>query len=54
MDTDKDTVKDMDKNKARDTDMKLEYFWKIYIWRYSRYSAIWITCYTSERNFQQR
>jgi hypothetical protein len=50
METDTETDIDMDK----DTDMELEQFSWISICRYSRYCAVWITCDTSQRKFQQR
>ncbi len=48
-DTEADMETDMDKDKDKDTDtdMELHYFWLISIQRYSRFSAIWITCETS-------
>jgi hypothetical protein len=40
--------KDTDMDTDTDTDRELEYFCYISIGRYSPYSAIWITCDTSQ------
>jgi hypothetical protein len=47
-DTDKKKDKDTDTDTSMDTDTDLGigYLCKIYIWRYSLYSAIWITSNT--------
>jgi frataxin-like iron-binding protein CyaY len=58
-DTDKNTDMDKEKDKDKDTDMELnlklelEYLSKIYLRRFSPYSAIWITYNTSRRKFQR-
>jgi hypothetical protein len=51
IDTDTDTNIDTDIDK--DTDMELEYFCYLH-GAIGRYSAVWITCDTSQRKFQQR
>ncbi len=55
-DMDRYMEKDNDKDKDIDThwELELEYFCKIYLWRYIPYSTIWITCNTSRRKFQRR
>ncbi len=53
-DTETDTETEMDMETDMDTVMELEYFCWISIQRYSRYCAVWITCDTSRRKFQQR
>ncbi len=54
MDNDIDTDNSTATDKDMDTDMALVYLCQISIWRYSRYSAIWIICVTSGCRFQQR
>ncbi len=45
---------DTDTDKNKDTDMELEYFCDISMWRYSPHSTVWITYDTSQRKLQQR
>ncbi len=54
METETETDMDMDIDMDKDTNMELEYFRWISIRRYSCYCAVWITCDTSRRKFQQR
>jgi hypothetical protein len=55
IDTDIDTNidTDIDKDIDKDMDMELEYFCYLH-GAIGRYSAVWITCDTSQRKFQQR